>query len=230
MEDNAGFNAQAPTCAQISSSDSDGPTQHIDLAGAGNGVFACYVKNVRSIQTETCFEEMTCELESMEWDAVLVNETWRGEKEEIIELASGDVWFGSGGKLGKHGVGVLQRKVWRFRKFTAISERLCLLEVDVAERKLSIIVVYMPHDGYKDLFVESLYIQISELMKSARAKKHIIILGGDWNAEVQSTQCSSMTSAVGRFANISGNRRGKWMANWAAKEGMVIANTKFKKR
>ena len=81
----------------------------------GELLFTALLKNVRSIQTEERFEEFTEELTKIEWDAVLVNETWRQEEEEeIVKLSSGDHWFGSGGSAGKHGVGILLRHQWKF--------------------------------------------------------------------------------------------------------------------
>ena len=44
------------------------------------------------------------ELETCDWDVLLVTETWREAKEEFTILCSGDVFIGSGGTVGDKGV------------------------------------------------------------------------------------------------------------------------------
>ena len=88
----------------------------------------------------------------------------------------------------------------------------------------------MPHGGYGDEDVEVMYKQISSLLQEARKSERIILLSGDWNAEVQSDPGPTLDSAVGPYANASGNQRGMWLANWAQKENLAIANTFFRKR
>ena len=188
--------------------------------------FVTILKNARSIQTEERFEELTLECERLAWDAVLVNETWRKDEEEVVKLKDGHTWCGSGGTAGKHGVGILLNKRWTLSRFKAISTRLCVLEVEAESRSFRLIATYMPHAGYKDEAVEELYENISTQIKEARKNRRSIILGDDWNSEVQSLT----SSAVGRFANRHGNPREEWLANWACKEGLVITNTSFKKR
>ena len=70
------------------------------------------LRNARSLQTEERFEEMLTECKGMKWDAVLFNETWREAAEEITKLIDGNTWFGSGGSIGKRGVGILLHKKW----------------------------------------------------------------------------------------------------------------------
>ena len=104
-----------------------------------------------------------------------------------------------------------------------------LIGVDGAACRLSIIVPYMPQTGYNDDAVEAIYTQISNLIKLAKRGGRIIIIGGDWNAEVE-TNWHHDISAVGRYANSRGNERAHWLASWATKEGFAIANTMFCKR
>ena len=122
--------------------------------------------NVGSMQSDSRIEELPKEASRPRWDLILLNETWRAEKEEIIELASGDIWLGSGGTAGKHGVGILVNHRWAgaLDRWRAILERIGLLEITAGALKLSVIVVYMPHCGYKDAEVEAIYTQISDLI------------------------------------------------------------------
>ena len=72
--------------------------------------FLFFIENARSIQTEERFEEMLCELDGLTY------ETWREEKDEMLKLPSGEVWFGSGGTPGKHGVGILFKRGLQLKK------------------------------------------------------------------------------------------------------------------
>ena len=74
--------------------------------------FRTILKNTRSLTSDERILELQSELEGVHWDAVLVNETWRDEREEYMTLSSGDVWCGSGGTPGKHGVGILLHERW----------------------------------------------------------------------------------------------------------------------
>ena len=58
----------------------------------------------------------------------------------------------------------------------------------------------------------------------------MMIIAGDFNAEVQASQEDDFTHAVGRFANPCGNSRDDWMTRWATAEKFILCNTKFKKR
>ena len=203
--------------------------QVLQLRGGGSNLLKQFIvifKNVRSVQTEERLEELLVECDAIEWDVILVNETWRGQSEEIVKLKGGHMWFGSSGSAGKHGVGILLHRRWSFQRFRAVSSRLCMLEVDADERKFNFIVAYMPHGGYSDEEVEAMYSAISLQIKDARKRRRSIVLGGDFNAEVQ----ASSTPSVGPYTNTQGNTRGEWLANWACKEGLLIMNTRFRKR
>ena len=68
------------------------------------------------------------------------------------------------------------------------------------KKKLSLIVVYFPHSGYKDEEVQKVYDEVSKQLYYARARKRISIIGGDWNAECDELGAPGlhlMCSAVG---------------------------------
>eukprot|EP00973_Karenia_brevis_P068889 9578120-Karenia_brevis.AAC.1 len=84
---------------------------------------------------------------------------------------------------------------------------------------MCIIVAYMPHGGYGDSAVQDMYDQIAQLISVARSEKRLIVLAGDWNAEVASVvDDSACKQAVGRYANLEGNLRGDWLRRWATSE------------
>ena len=154
-------------------------------------------------------------------------------KEEYDTLHNGHLWLGSGGAPGKHGVGILLHKRWaKYNpRWRAISPRLGVMELSVKQLKLTFAVVYMPHCGYKDESVDEMYSQLSSIVRDSRSRKRILIIAGDWNAEVESAGLDyERKDSVGRYANDTGNNRGDWLKRWATSERLVVANTLFKKR
>mgnify|MGYP000131820584 CR=1 FL=1 len=73
---------------------------------------------------------------------------------------------------------------------------------------MSVIVAHIPRTGYKDEDIEDMYDRIGTLLKEARNKRRITLIGGDWNAEVASMADSGKMKSVGHFANSVGNPRG----------------------
>ena len=118
----------------------------------------------------------------------MFNETWRACREEFEELARGHVWFGSGRDARNHGVGMLlhKRGAGHVHRWSAICARLGMLELNAGPTKISLIVAYLPHCGYKDEEVQAVYDELSKQLYFARARKRVAVIGGDWNAEAQS--------------------------------------------
>ena len=70
------------------------------------GEFTIILKNARSLSSDERLAELLGELSTLGWDAVLINESWRAQREEYDTLEQGHVWLGSGGMAGKRGVGI----------------------------------------------------------------------------------------------------------------------------
>ena len=211
--------------------DSDLQSKNDDVESSQS--FTAILKNCRSLSTEERLGEFCKELSDTAWDAILFNETWRAEKEEYDTLHNGHLWLGSGGAPGKHGVGILLHKRWaKYNpRWRVISSRLGVMELSVKQLKLTFAVVYMPHCGYKDESVHEMYSQLSSIVRDSRSRKRILIIAGDWNAEVESAGLDyERKDFVGRYANATGNNRGDWLKRWATSERLVVANTLFKKR
>ena len=191
--------------------------------------FIIFLKNVRSLSSDVRLTELLTEVADLRWDAILINESWRAEREEHDTLDQGHIWLGSGGTAGTRGVGILLHKRWSryIHRWRAIDERIGLLELNISSVKISLVVVYMPHCGYQDADIQVVYDKLEALHEEARKKKRIFIFGGDWNAEVRSAEDDP---AVGKYSNAIGNARGDWLRRWATSEKLVLANTLFKKR
>ena len=65
------------------------------------------------LQKSERIEEMVCELGAYRWDALLLCETWRHDKEEIWETHHKHFFLGAGEYDNKHGVGILLNMKWK---------------------------------------------------------------------------------------------------------------------
>ena len=204
-------------------------TTHVCRGGGADATpFVAILKNCRSLTSEERFEELLSEMRGIEWDAILCSETRRETKEEFDTLGSGHMWLGSGGTAGKHGVGILLHERWAnsVHRWRALSPRLGLLELNTGRLKLTLAVVYMPHCGYSDVAVEEMYQKLSSITRESRSRKRLLVIAGDWNAEVKSDVAGYCKhDVVGKHANASGNARGDWLKRWATAERIALANT-----
>eukprot|EP00973_Karenia_brevis_P030797 4248122-Karenia_brevis.AAC.1 len=70
----------------------------------------------------------------------------------------------------------------------------------------------MPHSGYADHFVQEVYDHLAAIVQIARKEKRLVVLAGDWNAELASVEKSGeRKQMIGQFGNHAGNLRGDWL-------------------
>ena len=158
------------------------------------------------------------ELGSQDWDLIIFTETWRGESREVSRTDGGHTWFGSGGTCRASGVGMLLNRRWDFESFSAVSDRVCSLDIQVSNYTLRAIGVYMPHCGYNDIHVESVYASVEPLLTNNEGRCIRTIIAGDFNAQVGITDAD--TDEV-----KDQNARGLWLRNWCDTHGYSIANS-----
>eukprot|EP00973_Karenia_brevis_P076655 10647822-Karenia_brevis.AAC.1 len=89
-------------------------------------------------------EQLLAEIGLEHWDAVIINETWRGEREEFDTIRFGlnkYVWLGSGGTPGKHGVGILLHSRWssHVKGWSAVNERVGYLDIQRQRFRLRLV-------------------------------------------------------------------------------------------
>ena len=196
-------------------------------------------KNARCLSGDAPIEEILQDLAGEAWDLVIVNETWRDAKEECFKVDAGHVWFGSGGqakrgvKGWKHGVGILLHRRWAraWSNMNAVSPQLLWIDLKIHRVKLRIMSAYMPHSGYPDSEAEGTYCRMDAAIREARINHKLLVIGGDWNAEVGRQKIGEESNvAVGKHGMGERNTRGQWFATWAMTSNLVVANTLFRKR
>lgn len=88
-----------------------------------------FTKNCRGLKTDDRIEEILCELRvsDVDWDAIMLTETWREEVRELWHTAEGHVYFGSGRAQGCKGFGILLNSRWKSKIRSTVVENERLL-------------------------------------------------------------------------------------------------------
>ena len=188
--------------------------------------FIVFQKNTRSLSTSERFEEMCKELQDTSWDAILISETWRQNK-EIWETQHGHIMVESGKFSNKHGVAILLNKRWKkgINWIQCADERVVAMSISVNRHPIVLMSVYLLHSGYAEYHVEKTYKTITDIINKEKCAK---IIGGDFNAELGPGEGVEL-SAVGHYTLNKGNVRGEWMKQWLLENKLVAVNTTYRK-
>ena len=188
--------------------------------------FIVLQKNTRSLCSSERIDEMFKELQDTNWDAVLISETWRQNK-EMWETHQGHIMVESGKFSNKHGVAVLLNKRWRkgINWIQCACERVVAMSITVNKNPIVLMSVYLPHSGYADYHVEKTYKAIIDITKGDQCAK---IIGGDFNAELGPGEGVEL-SAVGHYTLNKVNARGEWMTQWLLENNLIAVNTMYEK-
>ena len=180
-------------------------------------------KNMRSMHSSERIAEMICELAGYRWDALLLCETWRNDKEEIWETHHKQIFMGAGKYDNKHGVGILRNKNWKQRIIDTkyINERAISTTILVNRHRIKLM---SKKFTTRDMRTTTSRICTERSRSTLKiAKRYIPIIGGDFNAELglgHGNECIS----VGRYTLNEGNRRGDWMKHWLMLQGYTALN------
>ncbi len=66
--------------------------------------------------------------------------------------------------------------------------------------------------------------QLEAELQTATNKKHRIVIGGEWNAEVKSIGDGRRVGALGCWANPVDNVRGERLSKWVWEQKLVVAS------
>ena len=188
--------------------------------------FTVLQKNMRSMSANDRLDELIRELHQVDWDVILISETWRQNK-EVWETQQGHIMVESGQFTNKHGVAILLNKRWKnqIKWVHCENERIVAMSISVNKHPIVMMSVYLPHSGYADHHVEKVYRTFAKIMEGEKGMK---IIGGDFNAELGPGEGLEL-AAVGHYTLKKGNCRGEWMTQWLLENKMVALNTMYKK-
>ena len=88
---------------------------------------------MRSMSSNERLEDLLSELYRVEWDVILLSETWRQSK-EIWETQQGHIVVESGQFVNKHGVAIVEQKMEEPDQMGALRERTHCCNVDLGQQ------------------------------------------------------------------------------------------------
>ena len=137
------------------------------------------------------------------------------------------------GKEEKHenGVGFLVQKdiVNTVMGCRPVSSRLIVIRLRASPFNSTIIQAYAPISDYDDDAVEDFYDRLQEILDQS-PKKDILVVLGDWNAEVGEDALKNWKGTCGRYCNPETNERGLRLLEFACYDDLVLANTLGKRK
>ena len=132
------------------------------------------------------------------------------------------------GKEDKHelGVGFLVHKdiVKSVIGCRPISSRLMTMRLRASPFNITIIQVYAPTSSYDDSEVDEFYRELQSLVDQT-PKQDILVVQGDWNAEVGEDAQEDWGEVCGPFCNTETSDRGLKLLDFATYNNLVLANT-----
>ena len=164
----------------------------------------------------------------MKWDVVGLAEL-RWKDQGVLDLDDGcKIIFSGVSKQGQAGVGFLlsdtaYRSVISFDSF---SDRIIFIRCRGQGPNITIFQVYAPTTSYSDDQVEDFYATLQSKIDAA-PKQDIIIIMGDWNAEVGKDH-ETCGPTIGKFGYVEMNDRGERLLYFCKENSLIVSNTLFK--
>ena len=98
-----------------------------------------------------------------------------------------------------------------------MNERLSYIDFRSSIGVFRVVAVYMPHCGYADSDVDTMYSEIEILIRDAKRRKINYCICGDFNAEVGTLDEHDESIDLGPFGISRKNVRGDWLLKLASK-------------
>ncbi|CAH2085157.1 unnamed protein product [Euphydryas editha] len=182
--------------------------------------------NIRTLSTYERLIELTEALKNIKFDILGLSEVRRfGNKiDDYGEL----ILCYTGETAGKHGVGFIVKQHWKkhIESYIGISERVAILNLNINNRKISLIQVYVPTESASKDDIDKFYETLNEAMKIAHKEVHVM---GDFNAKIGQPRADEYL-----IMKLNGygtrNTRGERLIEFALEHKLSIINTFFKKR
>ena len=132
--------------------------------------------NIHSAMSEHRLELILAELHDIDWDIIVLVETWREEIEEKLVVSAGHTFYGSGGCRRSCGVGFFVHERHSEHGLVAVSKRLAVLSIKIGKMQFQVLGVYMPDSTHPDLEVAVVYEQLAAQLRTYRRKNATALL------------------------------------------------------
>lgn len=184
--------------------------------------------NTRTLRTPESLSELEEALKDLNWDILGICEMRRVG--ESIEEHQDFVLFNKGNIEGQGGVGFIVKKYLKdyIIEFIGINDRTAILNINLPNFKKTwtIIQVYAPTEQGDELKHESFYTHLSQVISNY--PKNIIILMGDFNAQVGIKQCKE-EYVLGNFGYGKRSKNGQRLVDFLLEHNLTLLNSIFKK-
>ena len=105
-----------------------------------------------------------------------------------------------------------------------VSSRLITIRLRAVPFNITIVQGYAQTSDYDDNEREEIYVQLRNVIDQT-PKKDILVVQGDWNANVGRDACGNWHGICGPFCNDVTNERGLRLLEFATFNDLVLANT-----
>ena len=105
-----------------------------------------------------------------------------------------------------------------------ISNRLITIRLRAKPLNITIIQAYAPTSAYSNEDVEVFYEELQKILNKT-PKKDILVVQGDWNANIGEDAYENWKGTYGRHCNIKLNERGFRLLRFASYNDLMVANT-----
>ena len=194
--------------------------------------FLICTANVRSLRTARRLEDFEQGVTRLDFHIIGLAET-RRPKKECISLGSGYTLFNSGraDETPTHaGVGFYMSSLMHRHLIGVryVSDRVIQAEFLINKRRLRVIQVYAPTSAAPDDDYDQFLAEFELARTKTKKGTTPEIIMGDFNAVIGKTHMTDVT--CGNYGFGIRNARGETLLNHCEANGLLVANTFFKKR
>ena len=183
-------------------------------------------KNLQSIRSENKFQHSIAELDTCDFDILLVSESRRDNCEDAIATAAGHKVFLSGGSCCRNGVGIcVSRRLLdqiSGLTFFSISDRICCIHFKRGHSNFRACSYYMPTSWEPDDAAEHVYDLLGILLLNCDHAGAIPIIGGDFNAVIGNPLPGDDMDLLGTCGFGPRNDRGWMLERWVLEHDLFI--------
>ncbi|XP_063609075.1 uncharacterized protein LOC134783216 [Penaeus indicus] len=182
--------------------------------------------NVRTLCATGRLQELTHEMARYQWNILgLCEMRWKSFGENMTDEGH-KIYLSGRDDRHEQGVGLLVHKdiVNCVLGCQPVSSRIITLRMRAKPFNITVIQAYVPTTNHSDNEVEDFYDQLQEVI-SQTSNKDILIVQGDWNAEIGKEAKKDWPDTYGEHCNEDTNDRGIRLLEFANYNNLILANT-----
>ena len=181
--------------------------------------------NVRGMSTKGRVEELEQEANLSGKGILLIQETWRPEQKERINIGKW-TFFGTGNAENPrgNGTGILVHQSIEVESWYHIAPRITGIRIAYGDKHLTIFSIYAPVQQGRNNSqrTNQFYETLTAKTKEAKGRGDLVIIGGDWNVSIQQHNAPGL---IGKWASQKESANSEHMINFMLEQQFAAANT-----